>query len=932
LISLLAFIGCNSTTDLISESQPIPFLSSANQDVIDLIDKSDPVAEAYQRIIWKLDKSDNVSVAQIVQHGRANRFGGLILNGYTVDEYLDIRNQLDTLVSHPMFYGTEEALLLNGQFSDAEEVVPAMMVAATGNDQYEKILEDQFLLQQSILGINFSASIYNLEYDNRENWTAPYDFKNGYLDFYKRRIRKLNDSRSVSALHAFDDEIIALIDSTTNVDSIYQQTIPFAMFGLSAIVVDSSIIRNTSTAVSEFFKNTIGFNGLLISEVHQLDDVTDAVQNGIDLIIVDQPDIKAYSAYLQNEISGIVSKFQLTAHRKVLLAKYWMNSDTPNSQTDYQPWMSVTASSDIDEGSTILVNNYKDLLPFTSTYQRDFRLLSYGPRPLDTMEYVMHQFADHKRNFYNTAFDDELTTLNLARYRFATIIVTLDSVNINPQKDSAFIQNINDMAATRKVALVNFGNPTNLVHFDTTVTMLQLFRRTKHSELLAAHILFGGAMAQGQLPITLNNQLAAGTSIRTPLTRWRYVAPEEVGVDQREMNKIMLIAREGARRKAFPGCQVFVVKGGKVIYNEGFGKHTYDRKKGQPVEPDNIYDIASVTKVAATTIATMRLFEEQKIKLNDKLSKHLDIIKGSEIRDVRIKELLTHTSGIQPAMPLQFIIEHKEVKKVKHGLYKSDSLSADYPIVTARNVYYTKAMQDSIWVHVQKLSAEKKRYKYSDVNMYLLQKVIEAKAGKTIDEYTAKYFYKPLGLKTIGYNPLKRFNANRIVPTENDKQWRGQQLDGYVHDPAAALLGGVSGNAGLFSNAHDLAVIGQMLLNGGTYGGRRYFKRQTIEKFTAATIVPNRAYGFDSNNDGEAKVGNFASKLTYGHLGFTGTAMWIDPAENLVYVFLSNRIHPIQRNHLLIKYRYRQRIHDVIYRAIEKGKKRVEGEQITVAP
>jgi len=929
---VILYSSCDSTTDLINERQPIPFLSSVDQRVIDVIDDSDPIAESHERIIWKVDKSDRISSAQIVQYGKANHFGGLILKGYSVDEYLDIRNQLDTVARHPIFYGTEEALLLNTQFTDAEEVVPAMMVAATGSAQSEKILEDQFLLQQSILGINFSASIYNKPFNIKDDWTAPYDFKNGSRDYYQKRIRRLNEGKTLSALQTFDDDIITVIDSTTNIDSIYQETLPFAKYGLSAIVVDSSVVRNTSEELSEFFNNWIGFHGLLVSGVTQLNDISMALQKGIDLLIVDQPDIKAYSAFLKNELSEINSTAQLTAHRKVLLAKYWMNSDTPNRSTDYQPWMTVSASSDIDESSTVLVNNYKDLLPFTSTYKRDFRLLSYGPRPLDTMEYVMHQFADHKRNFYNTAFDDELTTLNLARYRFATIIVTLDSVDIEGKKDSAFIQYINDMAATRKVALVNFGNPTNLMYFDTTVTMLQLFRRTVHSEMLAAHILFGGALAKGHLPITLNEKFAQGTSVETPLTRWRYRTPEEVGIDQREMNKIMLVAREGTRRKAFPGCQVFVVKDGNVIYNKGFGKHTYDRKKGQPVEPEDIYDIASITKIAATTIATMRLFEEGKIKLNDKLSKHLDIMKGSQIRDVRIKELLTHTSGIQPAMPLQFIIEHKEKKKVRHGLYKSDSLSAEYPVVTARNVYYTKAMQDSIWVHVQKLSAEKKRYDYSDVNMYLLQKVIEAKSGTTLDEYTSKYFYKQLGLKKIGYNPLKRFKPNQIVPTEHDKGWRGQELDGYVHDPAAALLGGVSGNAGLFSNAHDLAVIGQMLLNGGTYGGRRYFKKETVEKFTKAVIVPNRAYGFDSNNDGEAKVGKLASTQTYGHLGFTGTAMWIDPAEKLVYVFLSNRIHPIQRNHLLIKYRYRQRIHDVIYRAIEKGRKRVEGEQISVAP
>ncbi|NNF34818.1 MAG: serine hydrolase [Saprospiraceae bacterium] len=850
----------------------------------------------------------------------------MILYGYSSKEFQSIRSALDTTGNFPMFYGTEEALLVNRQFSDATEEAPLVMVAAQNNPTYLKALEDQFMLQQEILGINLSASLCNHPFDASPlNWQGSFNFQSDDPQYYSERIRKLNASNKLSMMRTFGKEILVSVDSTLNLDSIYHFTRSLTAAGLSAILVDSVLVNAPQIEIRPFFKDILGFQGILATEVSSTTGMNYALKAGVDLFIVDQPNISDYNISLKKALDAtLLDADELESLHKVLLAKLWMKGDEFSQEENLAPWLTVTGLKSIEKESTILINNYKNLLPFTHTYQRDFRLLSYGPSPLDSMEQIMRLFANHKRNFYSTDQNSVLTTLNPARYRFATIIITLDGIHLDLNRDSAFIQYVNDLSSTRKVALVNFGNPYNLTHFDSTVTQLQLFKRSGTTENLAAHILYGGELAKGELPVNLNERLTRKTKNETPLTRWRFVKADEVGVDEFELNKIENIVAEGIRRRAFPGCQVFVAKNGNVIYNKAFGTHTYDRKARKPVRKSDIYDIASLTKVASTTLSMMKLFEKGKYALKDRLDKHVNIDDKKQIGKVKLQELLVHKSGIQAYMPLGFIIEHKEKTKTKLGRYRADTIHPQYPIQIANNVFYAQRMLDSLWAHVVNLSADKKKYVYSDVNMFLLQKLIEEKTGKPLDEYVFKNFYRQLGLRNTAYVPLEKFKPNRIVPTEQDKKWRGQLLDGYVHDPTAALLGGVSGNAGLFSNAHDLAVIGQMLLNGGTYGGRRYFDEETIDLFTSAKFSKNRGLGFDSNNDGSAKVGDLASNKTYGHLGFTGTAIWIDPVENLVYVFLSNRIHPKMNNTKLIKYRYRQRIHDTIYKAIQKGREGIE--------
>ena len=375
------------------------------------------------------------------------------------------------------------------------------------------------------------------------------------------------------------------------------------------------------------------------------------------------------------------------------------------------------------------------------------------------------------------------------------------------------------------------------------------------------------------------------------------------------------------------------------------------------IKPDTIINIDTL-KIAEIKDFRKLLKYQDTLHINDSILIAFDTIISrltprNNIFKVKIKELLVHKSGVSPSLPiLPFLLYKKEFyKEVAANKKTVDSLNAlggdsvyqyKYPnireglnerfseyytrrkirdsaeVQIAQNMYLQNRYFDTLWQNTKRLKVySRKIYKYADINMILLQQAIDTLNRRSIDRYLKQKFYIPMGLQTIGYHPRKRFSRNRIVPTENDRYWREQLLRGYVHDPSAALLGGVSGNAGLFSSAEDLATIGQMWLNKGEYGGVRFLSKNTVETFTKRQGDGHRALGFDMFTK-RGIISKYASRNSYGHTGFTGACIWIDPDNELVYVFLSNRVHPSMKNWRINRLKIRQKIHNVVYEAIEK--------------
>jgi CubicO group peptidase (beta-lactamase class C family) len=388
--------------------------------------------------------------------------------------------------------------------------------------------------------------------------------------------------------------------------------------------------------------------------------------------------------------------------------------------------------------------------------------------------------------------------------------------------------------------------------------------------------------------------------------------------------------KTGLDKKAYPGCQVLIAKSGNVIYRKAFGFSDY--LNNQPVKNDDLYDIASVTKVAATTLAVMKLYDEGKVNLDEPLSKTLKFLDHSNKKKITIREVMTHQAGLVAWIPFY-------QKTLKNGYpdstVYSTSYSAQFPYRVAEGLYlrkdYKQAILDSI---IRSPLSEKKEYRYSDLGFILMQQLVEKVTGKSLDQYVDEQFYKPLGLNTLTYHPRDKFPLIRIMPTENDTLFRHQLVLGDVHDQAAAMLGGVAGHAGLFGTSNDMAVILQMLVQKGTYGGRQYFKPETVDLFTKRQFKGNRrGLGFDKPQLIPSEPGpacEEASANSYGHTGFTGTYIWADPDNDLIIVFLSNRVNPDAEPNKLVQLGTRTQIQQTLYRALNKNLK--PGQQMLRKP
>ncbi|WP_031301857.1 serine hydrolase domain-containing protein [Sphingobacterium paucimobilis] len=413
----------------------------------------------------------------------------------------------------------------------------------------------------------------------------------------------------------------------------------------------------------------------------------------------------------------------------------------------------------------------------------------------------------------------------------------------------------------------------------------------------------------GGLAITEGN-----ISNRTEQTRLQYTQGEGSGLNIAKMaQKIDLIANEAIREKAAPGMVVMAVKNGQVLFEKAYGTHTYE--KTIPTVISDIFDLASVSKIAGTTPVIMHLQEKGVINLDSTMGHYLWQAKGSNKADITLRTVLLHEAGFAPYIPFYRSLKPGDIQKTYSDTHQTKLADNAYLI----NHYY----RDVMWPEMLKSSVKPiGEYVYSDISMYVMKEVAEHETAIPMDEYVQQILYRPIGMKTAGYNPREHFDKRQIVPTEHDTSFRKVLLEGYVHDQGAAMAGGVAGHAGLFSTANDLAIYGQLLLNRGEYGGVRYFKPETVDMFTSKqSKTSRRGLGFDRadpnpKNEYPSRLANIS---VFGHTGYTGTCIWIDPKNQLTYIFLSNRVHP-QVSNKLSDLSIRGRMLDAIYETINEAK------------
>lgn len=571
---------------------------------------------------------------------------------------------------------------------------------------------------------------------------------------------------------------------------------------------------------------------------------------------------------------------------------------------------SQSNSASTSDGSRYLFNNQAKIIPLKSLENRKIASINTGSEFSGIFDSLLRKYAD-VRSFEASVYRtdslnlDNLTGDYLKFYNTFVIQVTSQSLT-----DPEIIRFIKENQKRKEVIIAGFGELKSLKNLDF-ITGPVVWSTVLNAETAgnAAQLIFGGIAAKGTLLRTISTKFKAGSGYATAKTRLTYSNPEAVGLKSADLDSIDIIATEAIREKATPSAVVMVIKDGNVIFNKAYGTHTYDST--QTTKLSDIYDLASVTKVSATTMSAMKLYEQGKVSLDRTIGYYIPNARKSNKDSLTVRELLAHQSGVTA---VSFYL------KLKPEEYSSDSSQA-YPVKVADDYFFKPGyFKDMFWPAFLKAPLRNRgTYLYTDMNMYVMKEIVEWQSGTPIDKYVQDQFYKPLGMYTAGYLPRNRFEKDQIVPTEDEGNFRKTLLHGYVHDPGASLMGGVSGHAGLFSSANDLGILYQMLLNKGTYGGQRFLKPETVKLFTTKqSAISRRALGFDMYDPDTTKAypSKLASPGTFGHTGFTGICVWVDPKYNLIYIFLSNRVHP-KTTDKLYQLNIRSRIQDVVYKAVQ---------------
>lgn len=601
-----------------------------------------------------------------------------------------------------------------------------------------------------------------------------------------------------------------------------------------------------------------------------------------------------------------------------------------------------------------LIQNKDLLLPLTNLDTLRIASLNFGDRKAKAFEDMLEKYASCSHFSIQAGASKEATEKLLKELSDYNCVIVYNSAARNTTSrqfgTSQALSNIIKQLKGKRVIFCHPATPYGLdiySYLPMDAILLSYSHDTPAQEFIAQAI-FGGINVNGKLPVSINYYFPVGTGLSTPKVRLGYHNPESSGMQTQVLHRIDSVCQAAIQTKATPGCQVLVAKDGYIVYNKAFGFNTYDKKKENTT--DNIYDIASVTKIAATLPAVMMLYDQHTIALDSPIARYSYAISQSNKKDLTIRNLLLHNSGLKASFSFfshaidwekmqgrLFTTKYTKTntKKLRDRLYVNPSFKyrdstfsfkgGNEYLIVSPHFYMHKHFQDSI--HNLILETDllpQKKYTYSDLGFVLLKDIVEEQTVTPFDVYCRDHFLKKLGAYNSGFKAYLNLDMDRVIPSSEDNIFRKSELKGYVHDPIAALMGGVSGNAGLFSTAEDLAKIMSVYLNRGQYGGEQIIDSSTIDLFTCTQLPPEqnrRGLGFDKPETLPNKTGPTCEKApytSYGHTGFTGTIVWNDPENQLIYIFLSNRTYPNEFNDKLMKDNIRTKIQEIIYEAIGK--------------
>jgi len=702
--------------------------------------------------------------------------------------------------------------------------------------------------------------------------------------------------------------------------------------------------------LTDLLRKELGFNGVAISDAMNMGGIvkysspgeaeTKSLKAGMDILeYVPDPDL-AVKSILSNLKAGKIAETEIDEKcRRVLAMKYWAGLYRPeplkteNLMTDLtNPSISALIRELYANALTVL-NNEQNIIPVKNLDKTRVATLVAGKGEITDFQKRVSSYtkADH---FVINSFDEQTISEIIEKLASYDIVIAgfygPDRVLANFTAASDFNALANKLNNRTTCILVWFGNPyliARMESFSNSAGLVLTYQNNAITEDLSAQLIFGGIGAKGRLPVTINERYPCGSGFDTPGNlRLKYGLPENAGVSSAVLKrKIDSIAVAGLQAEAYPGCEVMVARKGTVIFHKCYGYHTYEKRT--PVDENDMFDLASVTKVTAATPALMLLQSAGNFNPDEKLGKYFPAFKRSNKSDIIIRDMLAHQAGLVAWIPFW-----KSTVK-KDGRFKSRTFSYEfsekYPLKVAQGLYIHKNYKDKIFKEIAKSPvSQEKKYLYSDLTFIIVPEIIERLSGTKWYKLVVDSIYHKIGAFNLCFNPYLKYPPEKIVPTEYDSLFRKQQLHGTVHDEGAAMLGGISGHAGLFATANDLIKLMELYRNMGRYGGEQLISEEVIKEYTRVQFPENRnrrGLGFDKpllENDtlppGKTYPTYGASPDSFGHSGFTGTFVWVDPVYEISYVFLSNRVYPTRNNNKLSDMNIRTGILQAIYDSIIK--------------
>jgi len=694
--------------------------------------------------------------------------------------------------------------------------------------------------------------------------------------------------------------------------------------------------------LGDILRKELAFKGLVFTDAMNMKGVTKyyqpgeaallAIKAGNDLLEY-VPDVPKAISHIKKAVeNGEIPAALITEKcRRVLKAKKWLGLD------NYQPVQTENLFEDLNTGAakslqqrlasaslTLLKN--EGVLPLSTSPEQRILSISVGAETVTPFQQQLSLYQEVEHIKLGSEASAAAVQKALKKAQAADkVIVALHQTGTRPRNNpgygQAVLHGLTTLFNLENVVACFFRNPYALAHYPNignSAALLLAYQGDDFMQEMAAQALFGAVPINGKLPVTASPIFTFGKGMgSTGGLRLRYSQPEVVGIDGEKLYAgVEKIVVEAIEEQAFPGCQVLIAKNGHVVLNEAYGYHTYAKK--QPVEKTDLYDLASITKITGPLPALMKLHGEGKLDLDAPFRRYWPDFEGTNKAQMTVREVLAHHAQLKPYIPY-YLNTFKKNGKFKWFTFKPDS-SKRFPVKTYDGLYLHRKYIKKIYKAIKEspLNAERE-YVYSGLSFLLYPQIIENLTGQPYEAYVRENFYDPIGAKRLTFNPLNSYSREAVVPTEYDSTWRKQLTHGYVHDEAAAMLGGVSGNAGLFANANDLAKLMQLYLNLGRYGGQEFIPKATMKKFTSYQFREEgsrRGLGFDKPRLKNIKNGfpaPQASTLSFGHSGFTGTFTWADPETGILLVFLSNRVHPTRENRKAYSLDVYQRIHSLAY-------------------